>query len=198
MRRLQFTAVCAMAGALALAGCATAPSTQVTRFHLPQPIARGQIAVEPLAPGAQDSIEFQTYASVVGAELARLGFSEAAGLGKSEQVAGIMVERGTREGLRRSGLTIGIGGGSYGYRGGGVGGGVSFPVGGNRPNEITSTRLIVQIKRRSEGTVIWEGRAETTAPAGSPAAQPAEAVSKLSAALFKDFPGVSGRTITVK
>jgi hypothetical protein len=187
------------AAALALAGCATAPESQVTRFHLGQPIARGQIAVEPLFPADRGSVEFQTYSSIVGSELARLGFTEAPGLAQSEQVAVVGVERGTRETLRRrSPVTIGIGGGSFGW-GGGVGGGISFPIGSSRRgNEIVATRLFVQIKRRSDGTVIWEGRAETAAASGSPAAQPSDSVQRLASAMFRDFPGQTGQTITVK
>lgn len=196
-RMSRYGIASALMASLLVAGCSTAPETRVTRFHLNQPIARGQIQVEPARPGDRGSLEFQTYANIVGRELARLGFNEAPGLTTSEQVAAIAVERGTRESLRRSGLTIGLGGGNYGWNGG-VGGGVSFPVGGNRSKEVVGTRLIVQIKRRSDATTIWEGRAETEAPAGSPAAQPGEAVAKLAAALFQDFPGVSGRTITVK
>ncbi len=194
---MRATSIGLVLGTLLLAGCATAPETHVTRFHLGAPIARGQIAVEPGIPADRNSPEFQAYADIVARELARLGFVEAPGLATSEQVAVVSVERGTREGMRRSGLTIGIGAGSFGYHGG-VGGGVSVPVGGRRPNEIAATRLVVQIKRRSEGTVIWEGRAETAAPTGSPAAQPADTVRRLAAALFRDFPGVSGRTITVR
>jgi len=191
--------IAAILGALAITGCATAPEVQVTRFHLGQPIARGQIAVEPLLPADKGSAEYQTYSSIVGAELARLSFTEAPGLAASEQVAVVGVERGTREGVaRRSGLTIGIGGGSYG-RGGGIGGGVSFPVGSSRRgNDVVVTRLFVQIKRRSDGTIFWEGRAETAAPSGSPAAQPVDTVRRLAAAMFRDFPGQTGRTITVK
>ena len=197
MRRQGIAAM--LAGAtLMLAGCATQPETRVTRFHLGQPIARGQIAVEPLVPADRGSPEFQTYAGIVGAELAKLGFSEAPGLSASEQVAVISVERGSREGMaRHSPVTIGLGGGSFGY-GGGVGGGVSFPLGRARSGEVVATRLIVQIKRRSEGTVVWEGRAETAAPAGSPAAQPGDAVHRLAMALFQGFPGTSGRTVTVR
>jgi hypothetical protein len=55
----------------------------------------------------------------------------------------------------------------------------------------------VRIIRRSDQLVIWEGRAVQSAKAGSPAAQPAIAASKLAEALFKDFPGVSGETIRV-
>ncbi|PZU10866.1 DUF4136 domain-containing protein [Sphingomonas sp.] len=188
----------AFAALLALAGCATTPTSRVTRFHLGEPIARGEIAVEPLVPADRGSLEYQTYASIVGAELARIGFTEAPGLKQSEQVAVISVERGSRETLaQRSPVSVGLGG-STGSYGGGVGLGISFPIGKKRSNEIVVTRLAVQIKRRSEGTVIWEGRAETAAPAGSAAADPATTVKMLASAVFRDFPGVSGRTITVK
>ncbi|UAK25335.1 DUF4136 domain-containing protein [Sphingomonas nostoxanthinifaciens] len=185
-----------IAGLALLAGCASSPETRVTRFHLNAPIATGQIAVEPLVPSDKGSVEFQSYADIVGRELAKLGFTEAPGLRASEQVAVISVERGTREAMRRSGLSIGLGGGSYG-RGGGVGGGVTVPV-GHSTNEIVVTKMVVQIKRRSDATVIWEGRAETAAPVASADAQPTAAVTRLAAALFKGFPGVSGDTITVK
>lgn len=195
MRILAFaTAACA---ALALAGCATQPEMRVTRFHLNQPIAPGSLTVEPMRPADKDSLEYQAYASIVGAELARIGFTEAPGLSKSEQTAAIAVERGTREQMRRSRFSIGIGGGSYSWNGG-VGGGVTVPIGSQRPDELALTRLIVQIKRRSDGTVVWEGRAETSARAGTPEANPTTAVQKLAAALFRDFPGPSGQTISVK
>jgi hypothetical protein len=177
-----------------LAACATGPETHVTRFYLDPEIARGQITVEPISPADKGGLEFQVYADAVGKELARLGFTEAPGLSASEQVAVVGVERGTRDGpARRSGLSIGIGGGSYGP-GGGFGGGVTVPVGGSRPNPIVVTRMIVQIKRRSDASVIWEGRGEIAALRSSPAA----VAQRLAAALFKDFPGVSGRTITVR
>lgn len=184
---------------LGVAGCSTTPETRVTRFHLGQPIARGEIAIEPLVPAEKDSLEFQTYASIVGAELARIGFTEAPGLKPAEQVAVVSVERGSREtlGQGRSPVSVGLGGGTGGY-GSGVGVGISFPIGKRKSGDVTVTRLSVQIKRRSEGTVIWEGRAETAAPSGSQAAAPAETVRQLSTALFRDFPGVSGRTVTVK
>jgi hypothetical protein len=57
--------------------------------------------------------------------------------------------------------------------------------------------LAVRIVRRSDRAVIWEGTAVQLAKAGSPAAQPSIAASKLAESLFKDFPGVSGATIRV-
>ncbi len=103
--------VVAMLGTLALAGCATGPTTHVTRFHLNQPIARGQISVEPLLPTDRGSPEFQTYANIVGHELARLGFTEAPGLAASEQVAVVQVDRAFFDGPPRSSFSIGLGGG---------------------------------------------------------------------------------------
>lgn len=186
----------AMLGALALAGCSTGPTTQVTRFHLNQPIARGQISVEPMNGSDRGSPEFQTYANIVGAELARLGFAESPGLARSEQVALLEVDRAFFDGPPRSSFSIGIGGGSYGWHGG-AGGGVGTTIAG-KPTQNVATRLLVQIKRRSDGTTIWEGRAETSGRFGAPESQPDIVVQRLSHALFQDFPGVSGRTITVK
>ena len=186
----------AMFGGLALAGCTTGPSTQVTRFHLNQPIAPGQITIEPMMGADRGSPEFQTYANIVGTQLAKIGFTEAPGLAKSEQVAVIQVDRAFFDGPPRSSFSIGIGGGSYGWHGG-AGGGVGTTFAG-KPTQNVATRLIVQIKRRSDGTTIWEGRAETTARFGRPEAQPTAAVERLAATMFQGFPGISGRTISVK
>ncbi|PTQ10747.1 hypothetical protein CLG96_10085 [Sphingomonas oleivorans] len=189
----------AFGAALALAGCASnAPETRVTRFHLGQPIATAQISVEPRDPKARSSLEFGNYAGAVSAELAQHGFVITPGLARSELIAIIDITRGTREALaERSPVSVGIGGGSFGGNVG-VSGGISFPLGRPRSREIVATELAVQIKRRSEGTVIWEGRALTEAQAGSPAADPAATARRLAAALFKDFPGESGRTVTIK
>ena len=57
-----------VATAIALAGCAAqTPPVQVTRFHLGQPIAPGEVAVEPRNPVAANSLEFQTYANAAAA-----------------------------------------------------------------------------------------------------------------------------------
>jgi len=185
--------------ALALAGCAAQlPETRVTRFHLGQPIAPGHVMVEPRNPTLASDLEFQSYARAVQAELDRLGFTIAPNLVKSELVAVTEVTRSWQPvGAARSPLSIGIGGGSFGGNVG-VGGGVSFPIGKAKQRMDVVTELAVQLKRRSEGTVIWEGRAQTVARDGTPYAAPQAAVTRLATALFKDFPGPSGQTITVK
>jgi len=108
------------------------------------------------------------------------------------------VMHGARQGTPRGpAFSLGLGGASFG-RHSGVGGGVSLPIGRRRPTEIVGTELSVQLKRRSEGTVIWEGRARTEARAGTPEAAPDAMVAKLASALFQGFPGQSGQTVTVK
>lgn len=178
--------------ALGLGGCAASiPPVSVTRFHLGKPIDPAPVSVATVG----NSLERAAYDAAVARELARLGF--AAGDASARYVFSTEIARDSRAALqRRSPVTIGIGGGTGGY-GGGIGLGASFGVGGNRSSETIVTRLSVQLRERSSGTVIWEGRAETEAPASAPASQPGLAADKLAAALFKDFPGVSGRTISV-
>lgn len=183
------------------AGCATSvvnvrPDVQVTRFHLGTQPARGEIAVEPIDPTMRGTLEFSRYAAAVERQLAAHGWRVVPG-GRSEQVALVRVEQSSREALRRrSGLSIGLGGGSYGG-GVGVGGGVTVPIGGSRAGPIVVTELAVRLQRRAGGTAIWEGRAQSEAAAGTPQAYPANAVDRLAAALFRGFPGESGRTIRV-
>ena len=178
--------------ALALGGCAaTIPPVQVTRFHLSADIARAPVT----ADTAGTSLERAAYDAAVARELARLGFPT--GDAVSRYIFSTEVSRDTRTALaKRSPVTIGIGGGTGGY-GGGVGLGASFGLGGNRSGQTVITRLSVQLRDRAAKSVVWEGRAETEGSPSSSAGQPGLAADKLAAALFKDFPGESGRTITV-
>jgi hypothetical protein len=189
--------------AASLAGCATTEggpggrsATEVTRYHLGNPIARGQIAIEAADPRDSATPEFRIVADIVGRQLAQLGWTIVGTPGTSEQVAIVTVSRGSREAYKRPPVTIGIGGGTGGWHSG-VGGGASFGVGGG-PRDVVGTLLDVRIKRRSDGTVFWQGQATTETLASSPDAQPAAAVEKLAAALFRDFPGESGRTIRLR
>jgi hypothetical protein len=92
-------------------------------------------------------------------------------------------------------VSVGVGG-STGSYGSGVGVSLDFNLAGGSAAQLQSS-LAVRILRRSDQVVIWEGTAVQSAKAGSPAAQPGIAASKLAEALFKDFPGVSGETIRV-
>src|SRR3546814_13474918 len=78
----------------------------------------------------------------------------------------------------------------------GLGVGVGINLGGG-PREMDNLRLSVRIDAAATGQALWEGRALAAIPAKAPAAQPSLAAAKLSDAVLKDFPGDSGRTITV-
>jgi hypothetical protein len=188
-----------------LAGCAdmggVSPDMSITRFHLGQPIARGEIAVEAANAADQNSLEFAAVSAPVERELTRLGWTIVRGKARSEQVALVHLDQAAHEAARRSGLSIGIGGGggSFGRHGGvGLGVGGTIPVGGGGTNYVIDSQLSVRIQRRSDATVFWEGRAEMAARGGTPLAGKGPAADHLAAALFRDFPGESGRTIRAR
>src|SRR3546814_14433771 len=100
---------------------------------------------------------------------------------------------------RRSPVSVGVGGHTGGWSSGvgvGVGLGLDSLLGGGSC-EVVGTLMAVRIKRRSEGTVFWEGRAVTAACLGRPQAQPDFATQTIAEALFRAFPCEHGRTLRV-
>ena len=198
--------VLGLAAGLTLAGCATTaplPPTESVRYHRgTETVGRGTVAVQPLAQGPV-SLEFETYAAAVRAELTRAGYTPAPPGAQPQYLAVVSYGRTNRVGPpRRSPISIGIGGGGFsGGRGGGgvgLGGGVGFPIGGGGNAALVVTELAVTIKQRSDQSPVWEGQAQNVAdPRRAGADAPAQA-SKLAAALFSGFPGESGRTIEVR
>jgi hypothetical protein len=189
--KAPFLRNCMICMAALLAGCSTAGGgprsggIEVARFHLGEPVARAQIAIEPYDRADSNRPEYPAYAAALERELTRLGWTVVRTLGQSEQVALIDVEQGSREAI--AALTSAR-----------VGRGLApTPPAGASAN-IVATLLEVGIKRRSDGTVFWEGRAVGEATTGTAQATPGTAVGRLAAALFRDFPGESGRTIRVR
>jgi hypothetical protein len=183
----------ALALSAALAACTTGTGggaartggVEVGRFHLGQPIAHAQIAVEPFDRADANRPEFAAYRAAVARQLARLGWTVVGTFGQSEQVALIGVQQGSREAIA----------GRVNAR---VGRGVAgLPLTGSA-TDVTATLLEVAIRRRSDGTVFWEGRAVGEARTGTPDAAASAQVERLAEALFRDFPGESGRIIRVK
>lgn len=187
-----------------ISGCAVAVApVEVTRFHAGTPAAKGSIAIEE-APdsaalgGGSGGMEFRSYTAAVGQELQRIGFTEITDGKQSEYVASVSVSRIVRDPIvsQRSPVSVGVGG-STGSYGSGVGLGIGINLSG-KPKKIIATQLSVQIRRRTDGQAIWEGRARTEAKENAPAAQPGLAAAKLASALFGGYPGQSGQTIQVK
>ena len=191
-----------LSAAALIGGCTTTTRdgpVNVTRYHLGQPLTeRTSVAIEPMSGAAQISPEYQVYADAVRGELVRLGYVQGADSTQSGYIAALSFNRVSRGMYKeRPPVTIGLGGGSYGggRRGGGVGvgGDVSFGIGG-KTREVFGTELWVQLRRRSDNSTVWEGKAVTEAVSD----QPGVTANRLAAALFKGFPGESGVTITVK
>ncbi len=175
-----------------LAACSTGGTRQsagggieVARFHLGEPVARAQIAIEPFDKADANRPDYPAFAAAVERQLGRLGWTVVRPIGQSEQVALIDVTQGSREAIAAQ-ISARIGRGLSGSAAAGSSAG------------ITATLLEVGIKRRSDGTVFWEGRAVDEARTGSAGAVPAAAVERLATALFRDFPGESGRTIRTR
>ncbi len=93
-------------------------------------------------------------------------------------------------------MSVGVGGATGSY-GSGVGLGIGIDLSG-KPKPVVTTQLRVQILPAGGGQAVWEGRAETAAKQGSPEAQPAATAGKLADALFREYPGISGKTVTVQ
>jgi len=183
--------------ALLLAGCATSiPPVEVTRFHEGAVARQGSVVVVPADSGAVASLEFRTVANAVAASLTRAGFAVRES-GPADYEAVVAFARETYQpGERPSPVNVGVGG-STGSYGSGVGVGIGINLSG-RPKPIVATHMRVQLRRAGAQAVFWEGRAEMAAKSTAPAAQPGIAAGQLADALFRDFPGQSGETITVR
>jgi hypothetical protein len=185
--------------ALSLLSACVVPTgpVEVTRFNRAAegvPYGNGSFVVDVAGESAADrSLSAAPYVAAVTREMQRVGYRNQAGT--SDVVAEIRFGASMIRPDRRSPVSVGVGG-STGSYGSGIGLGVGINLGGGSAAQLQTT-LSVRIIRRSDQLVIWEGTAVQSAKAGSPAAQPGIAASKLAEALFKDFPGVSGETIRV-
>ena len=194
-------ALAALALAASLSACATGPGpVEVTRFVAPDRTAQlGRGAVFVATPEDEDSLALSPYKQAVAAELTRLGYRESARTGAT-QIADVRIERYMIEdGARQRGpVSVGAGGstGSYGS-GVGVGVGINLGALGGSRNRV-GTELAVAIRDAASGAVLWEGRADFDVGTKSALAQDSAAARTLAAALFEDFPGNSGETVTVE
>lgn len=198
----RFALPLALLAASALSGCATTgigagDPTDVTRHHLGEPVAAGSVVIEPMGTGGEATPEFRTYGDAVANELSRIGFAPAPSGAPATYVAAVSFVRASRGTVRTPPkFSIGIGGGGFGGGGIGLGGGVSTGF-GSKTRELLMLELFVQLRRRSDGTVVWEGRAQRPGMSG-PDDQPALIAGRMANALFRGFPGESGITTSVR
>ena len=208
-RLLGWTAPLAV---LALGACATGFQSDVTRFQQ-LPIPQGQtFAVVPL-DATLGGLEFQSYADLVGRQLAQEGYRPATSAANADLLVrvGYAIDTG-RERVRSSGFGAGYGFGYspfYGRRGrfGGYGGfgRSSFAYGFYDPwsfgpgfNDIDSytvftTELQMKIDDQRSGANVFDGRAEAL----SRTRQLNRVLPNLVEAMFTGFPGRSGETVRI-
>lgn len=181
-----------------LGGCA-APSqmrSEVTRFHQ-MSTPGGSVAIVAADERKSGGIEFSNYARFTESRLSAAGFRPASGTEPDyvaqldywqQPVDGAYDDSGPR-------VSFGIGGASFGRHSSvGVGVGTSFDLNDrNHRGHIALRTVTLVIERRADGTRVFEGRAQSMGPAGNfPGA-----VSAMIDAIFTNFPGESGKTITV-
>ncbi len=191
--KAPFLRNCMIVLAVSLAGCSTTGGggggrgggVDVARFHLGEPVARAQIAIEPYDKTDLTRPEYPAAAAAVERQLTRLGWTVVRTVGQSEQVALVDLTQGSREAVAAQTSAR-------------VGRGVAPAAPSGSSAGIVATLLEVGIKRRSDGTLFWEGRAVGELPSGAAEAAPAAAAERLATALFRDFPGESGRTIRTR
>lgn len=185
-------------GALALQACTstyTGP-VEVTRFVSEQPASLGQGTIALTFPEEVKNEQARdAFREAVGSELIKLGYT-LSGSSAGAQEAIIRTSRNAIAGDDpRSPVSVGVGG-STGSFGSGVGLGVGINLGGGRSGPNIITDLEVRISDAS-GKSIWEGRAQLPTSVTSPYSDVDVSARTLAAALFKDFPGGNGETVTI-
>lgn len=186
-------------GAMALGGCSTQTApVDVTRFYSAAVPRTQSVTIVAAAGTADYSLEFRSYANAVAAALNRAGFSVVEQGRPAPVTAQVGFDRVTQPPPVQRGSPVSVGvGGSTGSYGGGLGVGIGIDLSGP-PKPVILSRLSVRLVDSATSAAVWEGRAEMLAKQGSPAAQPGLAAARLADALFRDYPGRSGETITVK
>ena len=157
---------------------------EITRFAAPQTDALGQGTITLEFPEEMDN------------ELSALGYQVVLdGTAEPQQIALVRTSRNPLASPNSGGpVRVGVGGGTGSY-GSGVGVGLGLSLGGNSGPRVM-TDLSVRISG-PDGASLWEGRAQQPVSINSPYADVDASARALASALFKDFPGGNGETVTI-
>ena len=193
-------------GAGALSACAAtgagpiAGPIEVTRFHQPATLSQlGQTTIFVESAPGQDAgaLELAPYKAAVARELVKIGYRETA-RDQAVHIAQIRLERITSQPTPKRGpITVGMGGGTGGYRSR-VGLGIGINLGGTKSSQQIITQLAVNIREISTNEALWEGRADFSIGIDSPLAPNEENAAIMADALFREFPGNNGESVNVK
>lgn len=190
--------------AASISACAsgyTGP-VEVTRFVAERPAAPGEMLGQgTITLDFPEEMQNQTarnaFAAAIADELSALGYTVV--LDGSAEAAQLATVRTSRNPLAsessRGPVSVGVGG-STGSYGSGVGLGIGINLGGGQSGPTVVTDLSVRITGTG-GATLWEGRAQQPVSMRSPYAAVEASARTLAAALFKDFPGGNGQTVSI-
>lgn len=198
-------AILAGAIAVSLASCAAGTYTgpvEVTRFVAPQPegLGQGTIAVR-FSEELKNEKALDAFRGAISDELALQGYTIIANEETAGQIATINTSRNPVAAPENNNpVNVGVGGGAGSF-GSGLGLGVGFNLGGGQRSPRVVSELSVSIAANTAGSPrqnLWEARAQFPTSVNSPYAPVAVNARTLAAAIFKDFPGGDGQTVSLK
>lgn len=204
-RRLLLASSAAFA--LGLSACAGGTFTgpvEVTRFVAQNPVGLGEgtIALR-FSEDLENEAALDAFRGAVSDELSLLGYTVIVNEETAGQIATINTSRSALEQAQRGGpvsVGVGAGGGNVGGFGGGLGVGINLGGGGSRTPRVIS-ELSVAIMPNQAGVNrqnLWEARAQFPTSINSPYAPVEINARTLAAAVFRDFPGGNGETVSIE
>ncbi|MEO1729327.1 MAG: hypothetical protein AAFR64_01155 [Pseudomonadota bacterium] len=189
--------------ALGINACTSAYTgpVEVTRFVAAEPAGLGQGTI---ALSFDESLKNQAakdaFRGAISDELALLGYTVIDNAETAGQIARIDTSRSPlASGQQRNPVSVGVGG-STGSYGSGLGVGVGFNLGGTSQSPRVLSQLSIAISANDPETPrenLWEARAQFPTSVDSPYAAVEDNARALAAAVFKDFPGGNGDTISL-
>ena len=203
-RQLRLIALpIALAGISACAGGAYTGPVEVTRFVADQPAQLGQGTISlRFSEDLKNEAARDAFRAAVGNELASLGYTIVGDDAPAGQRALVETQRSAVQEPQRRNSPVSVGvGGRTGSFGSGLGLGVGINLGGGSSGPRVTSRLSVRIEQVApDGSTksLWEGRAQLPTSINSPYAPVEINAQTLAAALFKDFPGGNGETVTIQ
>lgn len=186
---------------LSLSACVGTPYSgpvEVTRFVSQEAVGIGQGPIVISFPEEMSNLRAkEAFYDAVAAQLVALGYAIAVDNEPGMQTARVTTTRSPlAPASSRGPISVGVGGrtGSFGS---GLGVGIGIDLGGNTSKPNALSELSVRISDAA-GNSLWEGRAQQAVSINSPYADVDASARALAAALFKDFPGGNGETVTIE
>ncbi|MEL6737955.1 MAG: hypothetical protein AAFO28_03420 [Pseudomonadota bacterium] len=195
-------AACAALGLSACAGGAYTGPVEVTRFVAEQTpgLGEGTIALR-FSEELKNEAALDAFRGAISDELSLLGYTVIDNEETADQIASVSTSRNAlAQGQQQNPVNVGVGG-STGTYGSGLGVGVGINLGGmGQKSPRVVSQLSVAIAANSSDPNrqnLWEARASFPTSVDSPYAPVEVNARALAGAVFEDFPGGNGETVSI-